>query len=73
MTAGQLWLEAGLSWQAKHMSPQAWQGGITRALNDYDRRVLVELQAQPQLPEDLAHLRDHMVASGQKAEQEGWV
>ncbi len=73
MTAGQLWLEAGLSWQAKHMSPQAWQGGITRALNDYDRRVLAELQAQPQLPEDLAHLRDHMVASGQKAEQEGWV
>jgi hypothetical protein len=73
LTAGHLWQEAGLSWQAQHMSPQAWQGGITRALNDYDRRVLAELQAHPHLPEDLAHLRDHMLAWGHKAEQEGWV
>ena len=73
LTAGQLWSDAGLHWQAQHMSPQAWQGGITRALNDYDRRVLSELQAHPHMPDALAHLRDHMLASGQKAEQEGWV
>lgn len=73
MTAGELWREAGLSWEAQQMSPEVWQDGITRALNDYDRRVLVELKQRNDLPENLAYLRDHMLASGKKAEQEGWV
>lgn len=73
MTAGQLWLDAGLSWEAQHMSPEVWQDGITRALNEYDRRVLAQLQVQQNLPETLRRLRDYMLESGTKAEQEGWV
>jgi hypothetical protein len=42
-------------------------------LNDYDRRVLSELQQAAFLPESLAQLRDHMMAAGLKAEQEGWI
>lgn len=73
MTAGQLWSDVGLSWEAQHMSPEVWRNGITRDLNDYDRRVLAQLQAQHDLPETLARLRDDMLESGTKAEQEGWV
>jgi len=73
LTAGALWDEAGLPWQAKHMTPDIWRAGITLPLNDYDRRVLAELQATPGLPSDLATLRDYMISSGTKAEQEGWL
>lgn len=73
MTAGQLWSDAGLSWEAHWMSPDVWQDGITRALNDYDRRVLAQLQTQNNLPDTLVRLRDYMCESGTKAEQEGWI
>lgn len=73
LTAGQLWDDAGLRWDAHQMSSEFWNDGVTRALNDYDRRVLSELQQAAFLPESLAQLRDHMMASGLKAEQEGWI
>lgn len=73
MTAGQLWADAGLAWAPQHMALSQWQAGPTRPLNDYDRRVLIELQADPHLPAPLAQLRDDMWASGCKAEQEGWL
>lgn len=72
-TAGRLWDEARLAWQAKHMAPAVWQNGKTLALTDYDRRVLSELQAQPDLPTGLAELREYLHTSGRKAEQEGWL
>ncbi len=73
LTAGQLWVDAGLSWTPEKMSPNVWKDGITRALNDYDRRVLAQLQEAAHLPAALADLRDFMRDSGVKAEQEGWV
>ncbi len=73
LTAGQLWADAGLCWTAEKMSPDVWKDGITRALNDYDRRVLAQLQEAAHLPAALADLRDFMRDSGLKAEQEGWV
>lgn len=73
LTAGQLWKQAGLPWRSAHMAPACWEAGKTQALNDYDRRVLTELQAQPGLPQDLQELREHLLASGHKAEQEGWL
>ncbi len=73
LTAGQLWDDAGLSWDAQHMASDFWKNGVTRALNDYDRRVLSDLQQAPRLPASLARLRDDMVTSGLKAEQEGWI
>jgi hypothetical protein len=73
LTAGALWDEAGVAWQVGHMAADIWRAGITLPLNDYDRRVLAELQAGPALPPDLAALRDYLLASGIKAEQEGWL
>jgi hypothetical protein len=73
LTAGQLWDDAGLRWDAHQMSSEFWKDGVTCALNDYDRRVLSELQQAAFLPESLAQLRDHMMAAGLKAEQEGWI
>lgn len=73
MTAGQLWDDAGLSWETEKMSSEFWKDGVTRALNDYDRRVLSELQQSARLPSSLAQLRDDLLASGMKAEQEGWI
>lgn len=73
LTAGALWDEVGLAWQASQMAPDIWRTGTTLPLNDYDRRVLVELQAHPALPLDLATLRDYLLSSGTKAEQEGWL
>jgi hypothetical protein len=73
MTAGQLWTEAGLAWQAGHMAPNCWQDGKTLPLNDYDRRVLAELGGNGMLPLSLAALRDYLLSSGTKAEQEGWL
>jgi hypothetical protein len=73
LTAGALWDEAGLPWQASQMAPDIWCAGTTLPLNDYDRRVLAELQAHPALQPDLATLRDYLLLSGTKAEQEGWL
>ena len=73
LTAGALWDAAGLAWQAGHMAPSLWGAGTTLPLNDYDRRVLAELQATPGLPSDLATLRDYLISSETKAEQEGWL
>jgi hypothetical protein len=73
LTAGALWDEAGVVWQVSHMAPSCWQTGKTLLLNDYDRRVLAELQANVTLPSDLAALRDFILSSGTKAEQEGWL
>jgi hypothetical protein len=72
MTAGELWTQAGLTWEAEKMAPEFWRESITRPLNDYDRRVLSELK-RVNLPSPLAQLRDYMDESGLKAEQEGWV
>jgi len=73
LTAGQLWEDAGVRWEAEKMSSKFWKDGVTRALNDYDRRVLSELQQSVRLPECLAQLRDDLLALGMKAEQEGWI
>ena len=73
LSAGQLWDRAGLPWQCTHMAPANWEDGQTQALNDYDRRVLAELQLDPDLSPALCELRDHLLASGRKAEQEGWL
>ncbi len=73
LAAGQLWEQAGLPWRSAHMAPGSWKDGRTQALNDYDRRVLAELQAQPGLPAELQQLRDYLLAAGHKAEQEGWL
>lgn len=73
MTAGQLWTDASLAWTPQHMDSSIWQAGTTLALNDYDRRVLLELQTDQRLPASLAQLRDYMLDSGCKAEQEGWL
>jgi hypothetical protein len=73
LTAGQLWDAAGMAWQSGHMAPSYWQAGKTLPLNDYDRRVLAELQACDALPTALATLSDFIAASGTKAEQEGWL
>ncbi len=72
-TAGQLWTDAKLDWQADHMAPAWWAQGKTLALNDYDRRVLSELAQQADLPANLAALRDYLQTTGHKAEQEGWL
>lgn len=71
LTAGQLWDEAGVVWQAGHVAPSDWQSGKTLPLTDYDHRVLVELQAHRALPQALVALRDYLLLSGTKAEQEG--
>ena len=73
LSAGQLWDQAGLPWHCAHMAPANWEDGQTQALNDYDRRVLAELQLHPDLSPALCELRDHLLASGRKAEQEGWL
>jgi hypothetical protein len=73
LTAGALWDEAALPWQAVHMASEIWCAGTTLPLNDYDRRVLAELQVHPGLPTDLAKLRNDLLSSGTKAEQEGWL
>jgi hypothetical protein len=73
LSAGQLWDDAQLPWRAQHMSAATWQNGTTRALNDYDLRVLNDLHQHPALPPELADLRDYMLSSGHKAEQEGWL
>lgn len=73
LTAGALWDSAGIPWQTSHMDSDTWRTGITLPLNDYDRRVLAELHANAGLPADLATLRDYLLASGSKAEQEGWL
>jgi hypothetical protein len=73
LTAGQLWDDAGLRWDADQMSSEFWKDGVTRALNDYDRRVLAELQQALRLPASLARLRDDITALGLKAEQEAWI
>lgn len=73
LTAGHLWEDAGLRWEAEKMSSKFWKDGVTRALNDYDRRVLSELQQSARLPASLAQLRDDLLASGTKAEQERWI
>lgn len=73
LTVGAVWDEANLPWQTRHMDPDSWRSGIKLPLNDYDRRVLTELQANTRLPADLATLRDHLLSSGTKAEQEGWL
>jgi hypothetical protein len=73
LTAGQLWQERGLNWQPKHMSPSRWQHGKTLPLTPYDHRVLTELQTQVSLPQDLIELRDYILHSEKKAEQEGWL
>lgn len=72
-TAGQLWTEANLSWQADRMAPGFWRDGRTLPLSNYDRRVLSELHMQADLPADLAELRDYIQMAGRKAEQEGWL
>lgn len=73
LTAGALWEEAGVPWQTSQMAPDIWRTGATLPLNDYDRRVLTELQTHSALPPDLATLRDYLLSSGTKAEQEGWL
>lgn len=73
LTAGALWDSAGTPWQTRHMDSDTWRTGITLPLNDYDRRVLSELQAHTGLSSELAMLRDYLLASGSKAEQEGWM
>ncbi|MES2879923.1 MAG: hypothetical protein V4713_16035 [Pseudomonadota bacterium] len=73
LTAGQLWDEVGVAWQAGHMAPSDWQRGKVLPLTDYDHRVLAELQSDAALPPDLALLRDYIESSGTKAEQEGWL
>lgn len=73
LTAGALWDAAGIPWQTSHMAPDAWNRAATLPLNDYDKRVLAELQAGTTLPPDLAILRDFLLSSGTKAEQEGWL
>jgi len=73
LTAGALWDSAGIPWQTSHMDSDTWRNGITLPLNDYDRRLLSELQAHTGLSSDLATLRDYLLASGSKAEQEGWL
>lgn len=73
LTAGRLWEDAGLHWEAEKMSSEFWKDGVSRALNDYDRRVLSELQQSAHLPASLARLRDDLLASGTKSEQEGWI
>lgn len=72
LTAGALWDDAGIPWQTRHMNSDTWRSGITLPLNDYDRRVLGETQAHTGLSSDLAMSRDYLLASGRKAEQEGW-
>lgn len=73
LTAGQLWDDAGAAWQVGHMEPRYWRTGKTLPLTDYDHRVLAELQARDALPSALATLRDYILSSGTKAEQEGWL
>lgn len=73
MTAGALWNEVNIPWQTSHMAPDDWCGAATLSLNDYDKRVLAELQVYPELPTALATLRDYLISSGTKAEQEGWL
>ena len=73
LTAGALWDSAGIPWQTSHMDSDTWRTGITLPLNDYDRRVLTELQILDGLPADLATLRDYLLTSSRKAEQEGWL
>lgn len=72
LTAGALWDQVGLSWQAAHMEPQRWLGGPTLPLTPYDQRTLQALAATP-LPTELASLRDALLHHQCKAEQEGWL
>ena len=73
VTAGRLWDDAGVAWQAAHMDISYWQSGKTLPLTDYDHRVLAELQVCDGLSPALASLRDYISLSGTKAEQEGWL
>ena len=73
LTAGAVWDAAGVPWKVTHMTPDQWRAAKTLPLNDYDRRVLAELQGCATLPADLATLRDYLLSSGTKAEQEGWL
>ncbi len=73
LTAGQLWQEQGLNWLPKRMSPSHWKHGKTLPLTPYDHRVLTELQTHVSLPQGLIELRDYILDSGKKAEQEGWL
>lgn len=72
LTAGALWDQVGLPWQAAHMEPQRWLGGPTLPLTPYDQRTLQTLAATP-LPTELASLRDALLLHQCKAEQEGWL
>ncbi len=73
VTAGRLWDDAGVAWQAGHMDISYWQNGKTLPLTDYDHRVIAELQVCDGLSPALASLRDYISSSGTKAEQEGWL
>lgn len=72
LTAGALWDQVGLAWQAVHMEPQRWLDGPTLPLTPYDQRTLQALAATP-LPIELATLRDALLHHQCKAEQEGWL
>jgi hypothetical protein len=66
-----LWQARGLPWQPLHMDPTALAAlADTRPLNDFDRQLLDALAERPLHPQ-LAALREALLASGRKGEQEG--
>lgn len=73
LTAGELWNQSQLSWRSTQMAPEFWQHGKSLPLNRYDQQTLERLAQHPNLPTDLATLRDFLKEKGCKAEQEGWL
>lgn len=68
---GDLWRERGLDWQPIHMEAAALSAlSSTRPLGDYDRQLLATL-ARRNLHPQLALLRDALLQTGCKGEQEG--
>jgi hypothetical protein len=73
LTAGAVWQAQGLPWNPGFMAPVYWQDGTVLPLNSYDKRVLADLQTREDLSLELAQLRDYLLSSDSKAEQEGWL
>lgn len=68
---GHLWHERGLDWEPIHMDAAALSSlSSTRPLNEYDRQLLATLARQDLHPQ-LALLRETLLQSGRKGEQEG--
>lgn len=73
LTAGKLWADHGLKWEATHMASNCWKDGPTLPLNEYDYRLLGDLKVRTDIPSELIELQTFILLEGRKAEQEGWL